>query len=96
MFDLQKSLTLQGTVMAFQWTNPHCWIQLLVPGQQAPVEWSVEMGSVSQLYNLGWKPKTLKPGDKIIVVIHPIRDGTNGGIFVSGTDENGKAIVTAP
>ncbi len=53
------------------------------------------MGSVSQLYNLGWKPGTVKPGDKIIVVIHPVRDGTNGGIFVSGTDGNGNALVTA-
>jgi len=94
MFDEQKSVTLQGTVKIFQWTNPHCWIQLLVSGQLEPVEWSVEMGSPSQLHNKGWKPRTLKAGDKIIVVIHPLRDGTSGGVFVSATDVAGSPLVT--
>src|SRR5262249_25861819 len=31
MFDLDKQVTLVGTVKEFQWNNPHCWIQLLVP-----------------------------------------------------------------
>ncbi len=31
MFDTQKSVTLSGTVKVLQWTNPHCWIQILVP-----------------------------------------------------------------
>lgn len=95
MFDEQKSMTLGGTVKGFQWTNPHCWIQILVHGQPEPIEWSVEMGSPSQLYNNGWKPKTLKPGDKIIVVIHPMRDGTHGGAFISATDEGGKPLTAS-
>jgi hypothetical protein len=95
LFEAQKTKTLSGTVRAFQWTNPHCWIQIVVPGQGDPIEWSVELGSPSQLYNLGWKPRTLKPGDKIVVVVHPTRDGTNGGIFVSATDGEGKPLVVA-
>ena len=95
MFDEQKSVTLQGTVKLFQWTNPHCWIQILVSGPREPTEWSVEMGSPAQLYNKGWKPGTLKAGDKIIVVIHPLRDGTDGGVFVWATDAAGNPLVTA-
>jgi hypothetical protein len=94
MFDDKKSTTIEGTVKAFQWTNPHCWIQVLVPGQQAPTEWSVEMGSPSQLFRGGWKPGTLKVGDKIRVVIRPTRDGTNGGLFVSVTREDGQPLGT--
>jgi hypothetical protein len=92
MFDSQKSMTLTGTVKAFQWTNPHCWIQVLVRGEQGPTEWSVEMGSPSQLYRGGWKQTTVKPGDTITVVIHPMRDGTRGGLFVSASDKDGKPI----
>jgi hypothetical protein len=92
MFDEQKSLTLQGTVKSFQWTNPHCWIQILVPGQAEPTEWSVEMGSPSQLFRIGWKPKTLTAGDKIMVVIHPMRDGSKGGVFVAATDPAGNPL----
>ena len=94
MFDEQKSVTVRGTVKLFQWTNPHCWIQMLVSGPGEPTEWSVELGSPAQLYNKGWKPGTLKAGDKIIVVIHPLRDGKNGGVFVSATDAAGSPLVT--
>jgi hypothetical protein len=93
MFDEQKSVTVAGTVRLFQWTNPHCWIQMLVSGAREPTEWSVEMGSPGQLYNKGWKPGTLKAGDKIVVVIHPLRDGTNGGVFVSATDAAGNPLI---
>jgi hypothetical protein len=95
MFDNQASLTLTGTVKSFQWTNPHCWIQVLVPGEQGPTEWSVEMGSPAQLFRGGWKQVTVKTGDKITVVIHPMRDGTQGGLFVSAVGKDGKPIALA-
>jgi hypothetical protein len=94
MFDDKESVTLNGTVKVFQWTNPHCWIQVLVPGRQEPTEWSVEMGSPAQLFRGGWKPGTLKAGDKITVVIHPMRDGSKGGLFVSAIGADGKPIGT--
>ena len=90
IFDATKSVTLVGTVKLFQWTNPHCWIQILVPSQGTATEWSVEMGSPSQLYRKGWRPGTLKPGDKVTIVIHPIKDGSNGGSFVSGMGATGR------
>jgi len=92
MFADDESLALTGTVRSFQWTNPHCFIQVLVPGASGPVEWSVEMGSPSMLFRNGWKPGTLKPGDKITVVVHPVRDGTPGGRFVSATNAAGKSL----
>ena len=94
IFDDQKSMTLSGTVKSFQWTNPHCWIQVLVPGEPDAVEWSVEMGSPSQLYNIGWKPKTIRPGDKISLQIHPSRAAKNAGLFVSATNAEGKPLAT--
>ena len=92
MFDDDKSVILVGTVRSFQWTNPHCWIQVLVPGDSGPVEWSVEMGSPSLLFRAGWKPGTLQAGAKITVAIRPMRDGSNGGLFLSATDAGGKPI----
>ena len=89
MFDDQKSITLVGTVRLFQWTNPHCWIQLVVPAQEGSAEWSVEMGAPMELYRNGWRPGTLKVGDKITVVIHPMRDGSTGGLYVSAIAADG-------
>jgi len=84
MFDNQKSVTLEGTVKEFQWTNPHSWIQLIVTDSSGkPVEWSIEGGSPNGLSRSGWKRTSLKSGDKAVVVVHPLKDGTNGGSLVS-------------
>ena len=90
MFDDDKIVTLTGTVRVFQWTNPHCWIQVVVPGESSPVEWSVEMGAPVELYRGGWRPGTLKAGERITVDIHPMRDGTRGGLYVTARDADGK------
>lgn len=84
MFNQEKSITIEGTVKEFQFTNPHCWIQLMVarPGA-APVEWSIEMGGPGSITRQGWKPRTLAAGDKVTVTIHPLRSGQPGGSFMS-------------
>ena len=92
MFDSTRTVTLQGTVKAFQWTNPHCFIQLLVKGPAGQKEWSVEMGSPSQLFRNGWRPGSLQAGEQLTVVINPLRDGSAGGIYVSATAADGKPI----
>lgn len=98
MFDMTKEITLAGTVKEFQWTSPHCWIQLLVadPGHPsaAPVEWGIEMDNPLGLSRHGWKPGSLKPGDQIVVVAHPLRDGASGAQVVSVT-KDGKLIGNA-
>src|ERR1700690_1737139 len=35
MFDMSKRLTLVGTVTSFEWTNPHSYIEIDVPEEQA-------------------------------------------------------------
>jgi hypothetical protein len=96
MFDDAKSVTLTGTIKQFQWTNPHCWIQMVVPAQSGPpVEWSVEMGAPFEVFRTGLRPTTLKAGDKITVVIHPTRDGSHAGLFVSATGADGKPFGKA-
>lgn len=92
MFDPQRSLTLQGTVREFQWTNPHCFIQLLVQTPDGPVEWSLEMNSPGASMREGWRRNMLNAGDQITVVIHPVRDGTPGGQVLKVTDQRGNPI----
>ena len=95
MFDDAKSVTLTGTVKVFQWTNPHCWIQLLVPGSSGTTEWSVEMGAPFEIYRTGLRPSTVRAGDRLTIVVHPMRDGSHGGLFVSATGPDGKPFGKA-
>ena len=44
MFDMSKSVRLEGTVKRFDWTNPHSWIFLEVAGPEATTEqWTIEL-----------------------------------------------------
>jgi hypothetical protein len=84
LFDRGKKVTLVGTVVEFAWTNPHASIQLDVPNEQGSMDrWGVEMNSPNNLVKDGWKSTLLKAGDKVAVVVNPLRSGEHGGIFVS-------------
>jgi Family of unknown function (DUF6152) len=93
MFDQARQLSLQGTVQNFQWTNPHSWIYLDVRHADGGLEtWQIEMNSPNNLRRQGWRPRTLKPGDQVTVVINPLRDGHKGGLFVSVKLPDGSVI----
>jgi hypothetical protein len=96
MFDQTKVVPLKGTVREFQWTNPHAWIQVDVPGAAGATEmWSVELNSPNNLRRQGWKSNSLKPGDKVTVTINPLRDGKKGGLFVAVILPDGKILGDA-
>ena len=94
MFDHEKSITVSGTLKEFEWTNPHCWLHINVvdaaTGRTA--EWAFEMGSVGQVAAQGWKADLVKPGDKITIEGHPMRDGSHGGQYNSATLSDGRTL----
>jgi hypothetical protein len=93
MFDQTKVVTLKGTVKQFQWTNPHCYIQLMVKDASGKEkEWSLEMGAPMYLYAKGWRPSILKVGMAISVTINPLRNGDPGGVVLTATTADGKPI----
>ena len=93
MFDRDKEVTIVGTVKEFQWTNPHSWIQVNVPNKAGKmVEWSIEGGSPNIMVRQGWKRDIMKPGDKVTVVLNPMKDGSPGGSLVRVTMPSGPTL----
>jgi hypothetical protein len=93
MFDVGKTVTIEGSVKEFQWTNPHSWIHVMVADSEGKlVQWSVELGAPSGLARQGWLPKTLTPGMNVKVMIHPLRDGHPGGQFLHITLPDGRQL----
>jgi len=96
MFDTTKEVTLVGVVQEFQWTNPHSWIEIDVPNQSGGTDkWSIELNSPNNLSRQGWKSSSLKPGDKITIVIWPLKNGEKGGLFLSLTFPDGRVLDEA-
>src|SRR5579872_5039452 len=54
LFDVTRTIELEGTVKSFEWTNPHSWIRLEVAGPQNTVkEWMIEMPPAGTLAREG-------------------------------------------
>jgi hypothetical protein len=94
MFDRDKQVSLTGTIVQFEWSNPHSWIQIDVPNENGGMDrWSVECNSPNNLVRQGWKSTSLKPGDKVTILIHPLRNGDKGGSFLSVTLPSGEVLT---
>lgn len=84
MFDFTKTIEIEGTIKAFQWTNPHTWTVVTVDGDVAAAgEYGLEGMSPNYLSRNGWSKRMLKPGDKVSLKVHPLKDGRKGGFMVS-------------
>jgi len=93
MFDPDKTITQTGVVKEFEWTNPHVWLHIVAPDNSGKqVEWSFEMQAVAQATSGGWRPDIVKPGDKVSVEFHPLRDGSRGGELIAATLPDGKRL----
>jgi Family of unknown function (DUF6152) len=97
MFEREKFANVSGVVKEYEWTNPHVWIHIMVPNAQGKdVEWSFEMQSIAQDSRAGWRPDSVKPGDKVTVEYHPLKDGSRGGQLTAAVLANGKRLGPPP
>ena len=80
-YESDKTLTLTATVKSFQWANPHAVLQVLAleNGSDAQAAWRIETSSPSILRRFGWRRDSIKRGDRIVVILNPMRDGSHRG-----------------
>ncbi len=93
MYDNAKYVELDGTVQSYSWKNPHVMIEYVVkkPGGGSEV-WSIECSSPNIIGRRGWSPTSIKVGDKIPFVVHPMKDGRPIALTVSATLADGTVL----
>lgn len=75
-YDSTRVITLQGSVVELQWTNPHAILKMNVKDDKGnTVLWLGELHPPTMLVKLGWSRDCLKPGDEVTVTAHPSRTG---------------------
>ena len=92
MFDMQKTVKLEATVVRFKWQNPHAFIEIDAEAGGRSERWSIEMTSPNNLTQSGWKRTTLRVGDKVTLYVHPLRNGTKGGSYVGVVLPDGSSM----
>jgi hypothetical protein len=94
-YDPTKSLTLRGTVAAFEWANPHALITFRVAGpDDAPVTWTAETAGLMILTRAGWTRSTLKAGDAVTIVGQPARNGSHSMLLQRVVLADGRELTS--
>jgi hypothetical protein len=80
-YDLNRSVTMVGTVTKVEWANPHVHLYLDTDaaGGSDPMHWELEMASPNLLVLHGLKIDSLRIGDQVTVTAYPARNGSNLG-----------------
>ena len=69
-------VTVKGSVVRFEWGNPHPMITLEVPTADGKVEkWLVGGPAINRMEANGWTKETVKPGDVITGIGYQYSDG---------------------
>ena len=77
-YDANQQVTLQGVLTKVEWMNPHAYFYIDVMDEKGKVvNWAVEGGAPNVLYREGWKPTSLKAGDRVTFLGSRARDGSN-------------------
>jgi hypothetical protein len=97
MFALDQVVTVQGTVKTYDFKMPHVWIYMVIPSKTGAgtEEWGFEAHSPNLVARKGWNVGTLKPGDKITMRMHPMKDGSKAGSVIDVTLADGKNLWNA-
>ena len=74
--NMDKLVTVKGTVMEFAWENPHPMITLEVRTDDGKVEkWLIGGPAINRMEANGWTKTTVKPGDVITGTGYQFSDG---------------------
>ena len=105
-FDIDKPVTLTGTLTELEWVNPHGWIHMDVEGEDGRiVNWAVEMGNPTALLRRGLRKSDFPPGIDFVVEGYLAKDGTptangitvtfpDGRNFFAGSSGTGAPVAT--
>ena len=74
--NMDRLVTVKGTVMEFTWSNPHPMMTLEVQTSDGQKEkWQVGGPALNRMEANGWTKTTVKPGDTITGIGYQFADG---------------------
>ena len=76
-FDVNKPLTLKGSLLKWEMVNPHSWFHVVVKEPDGKTTtWLIEGGSPNQLIRMGVTKNTVPIGTELTIEGYRAKDGT--------------------
>jgi len=74
-YDTEKTITIKGTLVSFDFRNPHSFVHVMAPDSDGQMQrWGIEWATASVLSRQGVTRTTFKPGDVVVITGSPGRD----------------------
>jgi hypothetical protein len=90
-YETTVQVKLAGVVTNFRWANPHVYMEIDADAASGPARhWLIECASTSILNRAGWKFNLLKPGDRVTVIVSPLRNGEPAALLKQLTLADGR------
>jgi hypothetical protein len=85
-YDLDKVVTVKGTVDDFEWSNPHAVVRIMAKNDKGESEvWTIELGAPGIMARGGWSKNSMKAGDEVVAETHPAKNGATSGLSATST-----------
>ena len=93
-YETTLQMKLTGVVTAYKWANPHVYFEIDAsdPATGQTRHWLIEGASTSILNRAGWKFNMLKPGDKVALIVSPLRNGEPAALLKQITLADGRTF----
>ena len=92
-FDVNRPLTLKGTLVKWEMVNPHSWFHIGVKDKDGKVTtWMVEGGSPNQLIRMGVTKTTVPVGTELVIEGYQAKDGTQKAVGRNFVLADGKRL----
>jgi hypothetical protein len=93
MFEERKTITVEGVVKLFEYTNPHSWLHVEVRNKDGSVTtWGFEAEGPSTLQRAGIRPSVLPVGTKLTITGRPMKDGRPAAIWEYAVMGDGRKL----
>ena len=91
MFEESKTITVEGTVKEFQYTNPHSWLLVDVKNKDGSVTtWGFEAEGPTTLLRAGIRPSEFPAGTRVTMTGRPMKDGKPAATWDLAVRADGK------
>jgi hypothetical protein len=92
-FDVNKPLTLKGTLVKWEMVNPHSWFHVDIKDKDGKVStWMIEGGSPNQLIRMGVTKTTVPVGTELVIEGYQAKDGTQKAVGRNFVLADGKRL----
>jgi hypothetical protein len=90
-YDIDKTITVKGTVTAYIWANPHVFLKVDAKDEGGnTLHWVIEAQNAVNQATAGWSESTFKPGDQVVIDVTPAKNGRTIGKFKGRIVINGQ------